>query len=391
VRVLLDYRPALRARTGVGEYVHQLARALARPERVGGAGDEVVVFSSSWKDRLAGSDVHELGPVRRIDLRWPVQLLNLSWHRLEWPPIELLTGERPDVVHSPHPLLLPSRSAAQVVTVHDLDFLLNPSHVADEVRRDYAALARRHAGRADRVIVPSDYTASMVRSRLGVASDRIAVCPEGVAEWAPGSQAGASGRPPGFMLFLGTLEPRKNVPGLLAAYRLLLGRRPDPPPLLLAGKAPASAASLLREIATAPLAGHVEHLGYVQPGARQALYQDARLLILPSFDEGFGLPVVEAMSLGVPVIASNRGALPEVVGDAGLLVDPDDPGSIADAMARVLTDPSLAESLTARGRDRARLFSWHRCAKLTREAYAAAVSTRREGRLEGSSPKGRKA
>jgi glycosyltransferase involved in cell wall biosynthesis len=220
----------------------------------------------------------------------------------------------------------------------------------------------------------------MVRSHLGVAPDRISVCPEGVASWAPTSRKGSSGRTPGFILFLGTLERRKNVEGLVRAYRLLMARGPPPPPLVLAGNAPPDAAPLLREIASAPLAGRVMHIGYVQPEQRQALYEDAALLVLPSFDEGFGLPALEAMSLGVPVVASNRGALPEVVGDAGLLVDPDDAGSLADAIARLLSDKPLAATLSAKGRERARLFSWDRCAHLTREAYALAIASRQERR-----------
>jgi glycosyltransferase involved in cell wall biosynthesis len=384
VRVLLDYRPALRERTGVGEYVHQLARALARLPSL-----NVVVFSSSWKDRLRDSDASGLGNVSAIDLRWPVHLLNLVWHRLGWPPVELLTGMRFDVVHSPHPLMLPSRHAARVITIHDLDFLVNPGRAAAEVRRDYPELVRGHARRADRIIVPSAYTAGQVTARLDVPADRISVCPEGVPPWVARGAGPPSGRPRGFILFLGTLEPRKNVNGLLAAYARLLELKPDAPPLLLAGKAPPEAALVLAQLRKVPLAGRVEHLGYVRPEARQALYEDAGLLVMPSFDEGFGLPVAEAMSLGVPVIASNRGALPEVLGDAGLLVEPDVPDSIAAAMARVLSDRALAVSLAARGRERALAFSWERCAALTREAYELALSSRlRRGQArETTSPR----
>jgi glycosyltransferase involved in cell wall biosynthesis len=176
---------------------------------------------------------------------------------------------------------------------------------------------------------------------------------------------------------MGTLEPRKNIPGLLSAYLALRSRHPDAPKLVLAGKAPAEAAALLATLSKPPLAGHVEHLGYVRPEERQSLYQDAALLILPSFDEGFGLPIVEALSLGVPVVAANRGALPEVVGDAGLLIEPDDPEGMAAAMQVLLTDAALAAGLVSRGRDRARLFSWERCAAETRAAYALAVEARR--------------
>ena len=335
------------------------------------------MFSSSWKDRLRDSDAGTLAGVGSIDLRWPVRLLNLSWHRLGWPPIELLTGARFDIVHSPHPLVLPSRHAAQVVTIHDLDFLVNPDRALAEARRDYGSLAHSHALRADRIIVPSAYTAGQVRVRLDVAADRISVCPEGVPDWAAHPAGLPSGRQRGYILFLGTFEPRKNVGGLLAAYGRLLDVNPNAPRLVLAGKVPPEAGPLLAALAQPPLAGHVEHLGYVRPDARQALYEEAGVVVMPSFDEGFGLPVVEALSLGVPVVASNRGALPEVLGDAGLLVDPDEPESIAAAVAKILSEPALAASLSARGRERARSFSWERCAALTRDAYELALEARR--------------
>ena len=158
-----------------------------------------------------------------IDRRVPVGLLNLAWHRLGWPPAETLTGGAFDVTHSLHPLLLPSRAAAQVITIHDLNFLTHPERTRAEIRRDYPALARAHAHRADRIIVPSQFTAGEVERRLGVPADRISVCSPGAPDWTPRDAAPDGG----YVLFFGTLEPRKNVGGLLDAYEtLLLARAP---------------------------------------------------------------------------------------------------------------------------------------------------------------------
>src|SRR5207237_2739674 len=131
--------------------------------------------SSSWKDRLTVAP--ELSGVTPIDLRIPVAVLNLAWHRLGWPGAEMLTGRTYDVTHSSHPLLLPARAAAQVVTIHDLDFLSHPERTRAEIRRDYSALVRDHAHRADAILVPSAYTSGEVERVLGVSRDRVAICP----------------------------------------------------------------------------------------------------------------------------------------------------------------------------------------------------------------------
>jgi glycosyltransferase involved in cell wall biosynthesis len=369
VRILLDYRPALRARTGVGEYAHQLATALTR--RLG-PDDSLVLFSSSWKDRLPAGVIPGTSV---IDARVPVTFLNLAWHRLEWPPVETFGGDV-DVVHSMHPLLMPARRAAQVVTVHDLYFLEAPEATAAEIRRDYPTLAGSHARRADAVVTVSDYTAGLVRSKLDVRADRIAVCPNGAPAWTPLEHYAASGH----VLFMGTIEPRKNVATLLRAYADLRARWPGAPPLVLAGGVSPSCRSILDQLSQPPLAGCARHVGYVSGDDRVRLYREASVVVLPSLDEGFGLPALEAMAVGVPVIVSSRGALPEVVGPAGLIVEPDDVTGLTAAMERVLRDPALARDCAARGLLQARRFSWDASAARLLNVYGSAVERRRSRR-----------
>jgi glycosyltransferase involved in cell wall biosynthesis len=386
VRVLIDYRPALRERSGAGEYTHQLVKALLAEFPSSGLDGplKLTLFSSSWKDRL--TDTTELAGAETIDRRIPVKLLNLAWHRLEWPPVDVLTRRNFDVTHSSHPLLLPSRAGARVVTIHDLNFLAHPERTRAEIRRDYPHLVRNHAQRADAVIVPSNFTAREVERQLGVEPERIAVCPPGAPEWAARETQPTSG----YVLFLGTLEPRKNIGGLLDAYERLLDQRPanrsptnerepkrDVPELLLAGKATDEARPWLARTQRPPLAGHVRHIGYVDPANRQALFADARLLVLPSFEEGFGMPVLEAMTFGVPVVAANRGSLPEVLGDAGPLVDPDDPAGLAAAIARLLDDDVYAATCVSKGVQRARTFHWNRTALRVYDTYRFAFEQRR--------------
>jgi glycosyltransferase involved in cell wall biosynthesis len=349
----------------VGEYAHQLATALVPLLQGNG---RVTVFSSSWKDRLAPEAVPGADAV---DARAPVRVLNRLWHRWEWPPVEVFSGPV-DVAHAMHPLLIPSRHAAQVVTIHDLYFLDRPESTAAEIRRDYPALAAAHARRADAVIVVSEYTASQVQSRLGIARERISICPPGAPSWSPRAAPGS----PGPVLFVGTIEPRKNVAALLTSYATLMSMLPDAPPLMLAGGVSADSAPLLAQLARPPLLGRARHLGYVSDDQRAALYRSASVLVLPSLNEGFGLPALEAMSIGVPVVAANRGALPELVGDAGLLVEPDDTDGIASAIARLLTEPDLASRSAERGIARARQFTWAATAARLVAAYRAAIERR---------------
>jgi glycosyltransferase involved in cell wall biosynthesis len=372
VRILLDYRPALRERTGVGEFVHELTRALA-----GTGADEVSVLTSSWKDRPAPTLQAELGHVRIVDRRIPVRGLTWSWNRLGWPPVERLAGAA-DVVHSQSPLVIPATHAARVVTIHDLDFLLHPERTEGEMRRDFPALVRKHVHRADHIVVSSRYARGEVTSRLALAHDKVSVCSPGAPAWAAGiaRERSTSGPPGTSILFVGTLEPRKNISGLLDAYLRLRERRPDAPPLVMAGRARAAVRGDLERVETAPLAGHVSVLGYVSDEDRQRLYREACMLVLPSLEEGFGLPVLEAMACGVPVVISDRGSLPEVAGAAASPVDPADPDALAREMTRLLA-PVDAREAAAQGLARAALYSWDRCAASARDAYQAAVEHRR--------------
>ena len=381
MRVLIDYRPALRERSGVGEYAHQLVRAMlaAFPRNGTARALDVALFSSSWKDRLVPTP--ELAGADMIDRHVPVSVLNFAWHRLGWPAAETLAQARFDVTHSLHPLLLPARDAAQVITIHDLNFLAHPERTRAEIRRDYPRLARDHAHRADAIIAISEFTADDVVRRLGVAREKISVCVPGAPPWEPRAFTAGSGfsrtyNSDGYVLFVGTLEPRKNVGGLLNAYEQLVARRTDLPRLVLAGKAIALSQPWLDRIARAPLQRLVEHVGYIDPASRRELYHGARLLVQPSFDEGFGMPVLEAMTLGIPFVAASRGALPEVAGDAGLLVDPEDADAMAGAIERMIDDDALAADCAAKGIERAKRFSWERSAQIAYGAYQRAVAQR---------------
>jgi glycosyltransferase involved in cell wall biosynthesis len=357
VRILIDYRPALAQRTGVGEYAHEIARALADliPDR-----DALTLFSSSWKDRL---ERDRIPGASVVDARIPVRLLNLAWHRLEWPPVERLAGPV-DIAHSMHPLLMPARSAGRLVTIYDLFFLRDAEGTASEIRRDYPALTAAHARRADAVVVISNYTAREVTARLGVPPERIVLCPPGAPAW-PRRDPPVPGGP---ILYVGSPERRKNVPGLLRAYARLRAQLPDAPALVMAGRAPDPGSEIAAMIGGSSPA-YVRHLGYVSDDERRRLYREAAMLVVPSLDEGFGMPVLEAMTVGVPVVAADRGALPEVSGDAAQLVDPADETAMAEAMRRILIEPAVAQAGVERGFRRAAHYTWKASAARLLQAY----------------------
>jgi glycosyltransferase involved in cell wall biosynthesis len=370
VRILVDYRPALRERTGVGEYVHELAKALAA--QVGR--DQIALFTNSWKDRPSPDLASEMPvPVRIVDVKLPVRALVWAWNRLEWPPVDWFAGAS-DVVHSQSPLLIPSTSAAQAVTVHDLDFLRHPEQMTAEIRRDYPALARSHAARAHAVIVSSHYAAGEVTRELQLDPARVHVCPPGMPSWSDDVRQRRQSIPSRHILFLGTLSLRKNVGTLLEAYARLRERRPDAPPLVLAGHRTPASARWEARCEQAPLKGHVSITGYVDTARRIELYTDAAMLVLPSYEEGFGLPVLEAMACGVPVIVSSRGSLPEVAGAAATPIDPDDAEGFAAEMQAIL-DGDVNDRM-AKGLARAATYNWTTCAAAARQAYQSAIEVR---------------
>lgn len=368
MRILLDYRPALRQRTGVGEYVHELARALLaqRPTPP----DELTLFSSSWRDRL---NTAGLPGARLADRRVPVRLLNYGWHRWAWPTVEQLTGHAFDIVHAAHPIRLPSRTAAQVVTVHDLDFLRHPERSHAEIRRDYPAFAPAHIRAADAVIAVSASTAADIESLTGRSASTVTIAPLGRPDWERRIDEPSDG----VLLFFGTLEPRKNVGGLLDGYAHLLAKRNAAglatPTLVLAGGPGAGADALITRAHAGVLRGHVEVTGYVNPDERLATYRRAIALVMPSHSEGFGLPALEAMTLGVPVVAASRGALPEVLAGAGVLCDASDPTALSAALESVINSRAQRDQMRDAGWRRALDFSWAHTATRTREAWAQAV------------------
>lgn len=258
----------------------------------------------------------------------------------------------------------------QVVTVHDMAAFDHPEWLNRELSAWLRFLLRRLLPRVRHVIAVSEFTRSRVLALTRLPPERVTAIPHGVsARFAPQSPEriaqmrqtlGLPAAP--YLLSVGTLEPRKNLRRLLRAWAIAQPEAPDTI-LVLAGRA-GPAADFGRHDA-GPLPGRTRWLGHVPDGELPALYAGAEAFAYVSLYEGFGFPPLEAMAAGAPVVASNQTALPEVVGDAGILVPPEDVGAIAAALVRVLASPSLRRDLSVRGRARARCFSWPRAAQAT--------------------------
>ncbi len=260
---------------------------------------------------------------------------------------------------------LPKRShCPSIATFHDL-FVLTGDYSSPEFRRRFEAQARLAAAQSERLIAVSAFTAGQIVSLLGYPADRVHVVPHGV-RW-PLSVPSLDARKPA-VLSVGAVQTRKNTARLITAFAAL----PPPWELWIAGSLGHGAEQMLASARTHP---RIRLLGYVEDRDLERLYREAAIFAFPSLDEGFGIPVLEAMAHGLPVLTSNRSALPEVAGGAGLLVDPFDEESIAEGL-RELTDPIQAARFAALGRERAKHFTWERSAQESAAVYEKVLGQR---------------
>lgn len=274
------------------------------------------------------------------------------------PRLERTTGDV-DAVLGPSYATWPAR-APTVMVVHDLAYVRYPSFVAPKNLLFLRAVMRRSVRRSAMVATVTATMQAEVTAHYGVAPERTTVIPNGCDHevFRPAARRPDLDLPESFLLAVGTLEPRKNLSGVLAAHRALRARWPDAPDLVVAGGPGWRTRGLGFEIDELNQTPGVKWLGFASDETLAGLYSNALALVLPSHYEGFGLPVLEAMASGCPVVTSRRGGLPEVAGDAALYVDPDDVTDISSGMERVARDPTLRETIRSKGFERARAYTW---------------------------------
>ncbi len=371
MKVGVDARALSRPLTGIGRYTLEMCRALSKLEHV-----ELYLYSP---DQIADGCLRGLDACRVRTKNFSNGILRQFWSGYYLPSWAGEDGV--DVFWGPAhrlPSGLP-KNIPRVVTIHDLVWKMAPETMRSVTRMLESYLSPRSIQRSDQVVADSVSTAMALSEQYGVPADRVDVIPLGTKQ-------AVESRPPEllvrygidrrFILFVGTREPRKNLHRLLTAYSELGQPTRDSVMLVIAGGGGWGDMRLDEWIADLGVADHVRVLGYTDQHTLETLYANALFLTMPSLYEGFGLPLVESMSYGVPVLTANNSSMPEVAGDAGLLVDAADVESIRSGLKRMIEDDALRNEFAVNAKRRAARFSWDSSARQLIRVFEKAIAMR---------------
>ncbi|MCH9647503.1 MAG: glycosyltransferase family 4 protein [Deltaproteobacteria bacterium] len=366
--VAVDLRALVPAATGIGVYTRSLLGALAHSEALNYLG-------VSHQPIRSPEALRDLG----VSLESHPAPLGVLWQQLKLP--KRLEHSAAELFWSPLGTLPWRLPVPSVVTVHDLTVLTHPETHSLKVRLSMRPFLGRSLAQSSAIVAISQATASDLRRIYPRCADRLHVVYNGVdPTFQPADDQEIEafrkrlGCPQGYILYVGTLEPRKNVGTLLEAWAGLKQDHPETPPLVIAGAAGWRNKALLQRIRELEGLG-LRHLGHLPREDLIRLYQSAAVFAYPSLYEGFGLPPLEAMACGVPTVVSNVSSLPEVVGDAGLQVAPRDTQALGRSLRDVLSQPDLSVRLSRSGPSRARRFSWERSAREMERIFLEVLGT----------------
>jgi glycosyltransferase involved in cell wall biosynthesis len=377
MRIGIDYTAAVRQGGGIGRYTRNLIRALAELDVENqytlfvaggwGKGDGLGTWPASFR-------------IRSVPLsdRW----LHILWQRLRLPvPIQVITGTL-DLFHSPDFVLPPTGRTQAILTVHDLSFLRVPQFFVPGFREYLEEAVSRAVRRAVHILADSESTRRDLIELMAVEPERVTVLYPGVeSRFCPLEDIEVLTEvrdryrlPDRFILGLSTLQPRKNFDGLIEAFHRLLAGKADEPEisdlhLVIVGGKGWMYEETLASVERAGLGERVHFPGFVVDEDLPAVYGLAIAFAFPSWYEGFGLPVLEAMACGTPVVAADNSSLPEVVGEAGLMVDAGDVDALSRALGCLLTDEALRERLIPAGLEQAGRFTWREAAQQLLRVY----------------------
>jgi glycosyltransferase involved in cell wall biosynthesis len=361
MRIGIDIRALRATRTGIGRYLLKMLEALAAGDRA----NEYILFYNSLKGETP-DDIPTADNFKTVRIRMPNKLLNVFWAYTPLPPVESFIGPV-DIFHSPNFQLAPARTGASVLTVHDLVFYLHPEMAIPSSVRHYKPRIHHYFKRADMVVADSKATARDIVEHLDFPEDRIAVIYPGAITMEEASRERIETMKSryaienDYILFVSCLEPRKNLARLFKAFDR--SGLHDQYQLVLAGPKGWHFRELEVLWNSLDSRSRIRWLDYVPGEELSALYSGAAFFVYPSLVEGFGLPILEAMSVGCPVLTSDVSSMPEVAGEAALYVDPLDVDSIIDGLIQLASDSTLRERLSRDGRERVKLFTWDKMAK----------------------------
>lgn len=351
-------------RTGVGTFAAEVLTRLADDVDL-----DIVCFAATWRGRGQLPSLVPRG-VRAASRPMAARPLRELWLRREWPPIEWWTG-RVDIVHGPNFVVPPARTKGTVrlATVHDLTSVHHPELCTRDTLQ-YPPLIRRAVRAGAHLQTVSDFVRNEIIELLAVPAHRVHVVPNGIGAPVPGDQAAGHQLAGGnhYLLALGTIEPRKGLPVLVKAFDELAARDRDLR-LVVAGPDGWGRDALDAAVAAAAHRHRIIRLGWVDQQQRADLLAGATAFAFPSLYEGFGLPPLEAMQAGVPVVATTAGALPEIAGPAAELVTPGDADALAAGLRAVLDDAAYRDQLVTRGHEHAARFRWDHTAQQLAALY----------------------
>jgi glycosyltransferase involved in cell wall biosynthesis len=369
MRIAIDYSAAVNQRAGIGRLVRNQVLALAEVDH---ENDYRLVYARPNRGSTPQFPKANNFSQKEVQLR--ERWLTILWHRAKLPvPADWLSGPV-DLYHFPDFVLPPLRRARGILTVHDLAFLMRPDCADERLRAYLEEVVPRSVRRADFIIADSENTRNDLVVLLGVKPSRVAVVPGGVEERfkritdpqlleRARRRLGVGDAP--FLLAIGVIEPRKNLNRLMDAFHTLKERKNVPAnlKLVLAGGKGWLYDDIFDHHADSPVREDILLPGFVSDDLLPAIYSEAEALAFPSLYEGFGLPILEAMACGTPVVASRASCLPEVAEGAALMVDPNNVDGLAGALELVLLDHDLRQRLIQQGLERAGQYTWQRAAE----------------------------
>jgi alpha-1,3-rhamnosyl/mannosyltransferase len=376
MKILLNGLSIVYPISGVGQYTLQLAKGLEDllgPGNIFWFGKKAVQNSSAPSHNKNSLVADQIRYTLKNHLR---KLPGLTTGLYSWRNSRFKSHVRqlkPSLYHETKYVPFHFDQGPTLVTIYDLSFVRHPEwHPADRVKY-FERYCLKKLPQADAILTISEFSKREIMGLLNLPPDKITVTLLGVDRiFTPGRQR-VPGLPERYILSLGNLEPRKNLPVLVHAYASLPGDLQERYPLVIAGAKAWHHHELNSTLSSLERKGKIILTGYIPQGVLPNLYKNASLFVYPSLYEGFGLPVLEAMASGVPVITSNTTSLPEVVGDAGLLVDPQNVDALREGISRLLVDDTLRRDISGKGLERARLFSWEKCSRETLAVYERVI------------------